>query len=114
MGDITIRILAGICGAALFTVINQYVLTLSGTPWLVATVVVFVVSFIAALVVQRRLAKPSSNVVREKIGSKNVSGGAMKLDVTTSPTVGSSTSSIGSENKSADDMTISIKTNSRP
>lgn len=113
MGDITIRILAGICGAALFTLINQYVLTLSGATWLVATVAVFVVSFIAALVVQRRLAKPSPNVVREKIGSKNVSGGAMKIDVTTNPTLGSSASSVGSENKSADDMTISVKTNPR-
>jgi len=37
----------------------------------------------------------------------------MKIDVTTNPTLGSSASSVGSENKSADDMTISVKTNPR-
>jgi hypothetical protein len=115
MSDIGIRILAGVGGAAVFAIINNFILTLSGAPWLIALAAVFAVSFTAALIVQSMSKKqpPVPPPGRQTIGSKNVSGGQMNIDVTGIPKQNVDTSSVGSENKSAADMNVTIKTDPR-
>ena len=110
MADIGIRILAGICGAALFAVINQYVLTLSGATWLAAMAAMFVLAFVAALIVQWTLQNNAPRRGQQTIASKNKSRGAMKVRVDGIPDVKTETSTIGSENESGGDMSLTVKT----
>ena len=108
MSDIWVRVLAGICGAILFAVLNRYVLTLSGPAWLAAMAVVFVAAFVAALILQKAFGRHST-VPHQSVGSRNTAGGKMKIRVEDVPKVNVGTSDVGSENKSKSDMDVAIK-----
>ncbi len=108
MGDIAIRVCAGIAGAAIFTAINSYILTLSGTVWWLALAIVFVAAFSVAYLVQRRI-RPDSKP-GHLVGSRNESAGGMKIKVE-DIAPDATKQVIGSENKSGGDMSVTVKGN---
>ena len=102
-------IAAGIAGAALFAAIDHYFLTLpKGYSYLGAVIVFALFSGIAYLA--QRGDQDSPRYPRRKlvVGSKNKSGGKMKIAVTGVRATGDGETSVGSGNKSADDMSVKV------
>jgi len=110
--DIVVRVAAGIAGAAIFAAINNYFLMLSTGYWYVGGIAVFAVFFAIAYFVQRA-SSDSQKKPQIVVGSRNKSGGEMKVDVAGVLPARSGDSLLGSENESAGDMSVSVKNKSQ-
>jgi hypothetical protein len=105
--DIAIRVCAGIAGAVVFSVLNSFILTLSGPHWWLANGAIFVAAFLIAWLIQRQIARNGS-LPEQIVGARNESAGKMDINVQ-GPAPSGAKQTIGSENKSGKDMSVTVK-----
>lgn len=113
MKDVLQRILIGVCGGVAFAFINELTISLTGLGWWLAFSVVFIVFFIAAVVIDRYFSERSGVKGRHVVGSRNISNANQEIDIQLVADQSDGEREIGSRNVSKRDQNISIGRNNR-
>jgi hypothetical protein len=110
--SILARILTGICGGVIVAVINRQTATLEGPALWLTLVVVFVIAFAAAGLLEKRLAaKPApapALAPDQGVGSDNMSRGKQEIDISPEAAAGRN-GAVGSRNTAESDQKITIR-----